>query len=386
MTGPREPHMQIDTAVLELADARAPDTERGGVLHPDVVAALTEHGIFRRWVAAEYGGFAMTVADVLDEIEVLSTADGATGWCTMIANTTALTSHHLPTHWASEIYTDPAGCTGGFGMPAATGVPDGDDLVVTGRWAWGSGTDHCTWIGGGVRVIDDNGDPATTTDGAATPFVFFSPGQVELLDTWQVSGLKGTGSTDYSVASARVPAGRWTQLVGGEAKINSALARFPFFGALGAGVAAVMIGLGQRAVDELTELGTHRFSGSAKGIGERAPIQADLARSQVALAQARTHLHATVRSIEEVTTSGSMASDAERVELRLAASGAAERALEAVDRCYHAVGGTAIYETSPLQRVFRDAHVAISHGMIAPRTFEAFGRYGFGLPTSTAQF
>lgn len=378
--------MQIGPALLDLADRHAAESERAGALHAGVVSALTDHGIFRRWVAAEFGGHAMSVAEMLEEIEVLATADGATGWCTMIANTTALTSHHLPADWAAEIYGDPRGCTGGFGMPAATGVPDGDELIVSGRWSWGSGTDHCTWIGGGVRVLDSAGEPTTTNDGASTPFVFFSPDQVELLDTWHVSGLKGTGSTDYSVEAARVPAGRWTQLIGGEPRVDSALARFPFFGALGAGVAAVMIGLGQRAVDELTELGSHRFSGSAKGIGERAPIQADLARSQVALAQARTHLHSTVRSVEETAASGSMASDDERVQLRLAASGAADRALEAVDRCYHAVGGTAIYETSPLQRVFRDAHVAISHGMIAPRTFEAFGRYGFGLPTSTAQF
>lgn len=376
----------IETSVLDLADARAIETERGGVLHHDVVASLTEHGIFRRWVSDDFGGYADSVNSTLDEIEILARADGATGWCVMIANTTALTSHHLPAKWAEEIYTDPRGCTGGFGMPAATGVPDGDDLVVTGRWSWGSGTDHCTWIGGGVRVVDADGEPTTTSDGATTPFVFFSPDQVELLDTWHVSGLKGTGSTDYAVSSARVPAGRWTQLIGGEPQIDSPLARFPFFGALGAGVAAVMLGLGQRAVDELTELGSHRFSGSAKGIGERAPVQADLARSQVALAQARSYLHETVHELEATASSGAMASDDERVRLRLAASGAAERALDAVDRCYHAVGGTAIYETSPLQRVFRDAHVAIAHGMIAPRTFEAFGRYGFGLPTSTAQF
>ncbi len=170
----------IDTAVLDLADARAIETERGGVLHPDVVSALTEHGIFRRWVASEFGGDASTVSDTLHETEALSRADRATGWCVMIANTTALTSHHLPAKWASEIYGDPRGCTGGFGMPAATGVPDGDDLVVTGRWAWGSGTDHCTWIGGGVRVVDADGEPSTTSDGASTPFVFFAPGSWHL--------------------------------------------------------------------------------------------------------------------------------------------------------------------------------------------------------------
>jgi alkylation response protein AidB-like acyl-CoA dehydrogenase len=63
----------------------------------------------------------------------------------------------------------------------------------------------------------------------------------------------------------------------------------------------------------------------------------------------------------------------------------AERCAHAVDLCYHAGGGTSVYETSPLQRVFRDTHVATQHGMIAPRTLEPLGRMVFGLPTDTRQ-
>ncbi len=374
------------TAILDLANSCARETEEQGALHPAVVAALTEAGILRRWVAQDYGGGAWTVTDALAEIEALSRADGATGWCTMIANTTALTSHHLDTDWAREIYQDPAGCTGGFGMPAATGVVTPDGLVVTGTWSWGSGTDHCSWIGGGVRVVDGDGAPTTTDDGATTPFVFFSPDQVELLDTWRVSGLKGTASTDYRVHEALVPAGRWAQLIGGAPRIDSLLGHFPFFGALGAGVAAVLLGLAMRATDELVAQGTHSFSGSSKPLAERAPIQADLARAQVGIAQGRAHLIGTVLDVEASVNAGNPATDDQRVSLRVAASGAAARALEAVDLCYHAVGGAAIFDDNALQRVFRDAHVAQSHGMIAPRTFEAFGRYRFGLPTSTAQF
>lgn len=374
------------TDLQALANNHAIETEAAGRLHPTVVSALTNEGVFRRWVAEDFGGAAWFVNATLDEIETLSVADGTTGWCVMIANTTALTSHHLPTRWAQEIYGDPLGCTGGFGMPAATGVVTTEGLEVTGRWSWGSGTDHCSWIGGGVRIIDNNGDPAAAPDGATTPFAFFSPDQVELLGTWQVSGLKGTASTDYSVTKALVPHGRWAQLIGGQPQIDTNLGRFPFFGALGAGVASVLLGLATRATQELESQGAHRFSGSSKPLAERAPIQADLVRAQVAIAQGRSHLRASVAAIEASIAAGDPATNDQRVALRIAASGAAERAVEAVDLCYHAVGGAAIFTSNPLQRVFRDAHVAMSHGMIAPRTFEAFGRYRFGLPTSTAQF
>ena len=79
-------------------------------------------------------------------------------------------------------------------------------------------------------------------------------------------------------------------------------------------------------------------------------------------------------------------SDESKRLLRLAANNAVERATFAVDRCYTNGGGSAAFLSSPLQRVFRDVHVATQHGMVAPRLMEPLGRMKFGLPTSTAQF
>jgi len=372
--------------VIECADEHAADTERLRRLHPKVLQALTEAGLLRGWVAAEYGGRGASVSEVLAEIEALSRADGAAGWCVMIANTTALTSHHLPAVWAREIYADPAGCSGGFGMPSGTATLVDGGLSVSGRWPWGSGTSHCSWIGAGARVVDGRGEPAQTADGAATPFVFFEPQQVELLDTWYAAGLKGTASTDYSAAGAFVPEGRWVQLVGGAPLIDSALARFPFFSALACGVAAVLVGLGARACDELVLLADKRPTGSSRSLAERAPVQADLAQAQAHVAGARAYLHDVVGEATAAVASGSSAGSETRASLRLAASAAAHSSLAAVDLCFHAAGGSAVFDSHPLQRVFRDAHVAISHGMITRRTFEPIGRLRFGLDTSTALF
>ena len=243
-----------EQTALDLARIRAPDTEALGSLHPEVTRALTDAGMLRRWVAAECGGEAASVTDGLRTIEATAKADGAAGWCVMIANTTALTSHRVRSDWAETIYRDPAACTGGFGMPAGTATLVDGGLEVTGRWAWGSGTDHCTWIGGGVRVVDAAGEKALTGDGAFAPFVFFDPSDVELLDTWHVAGLKGTASTDYAVSKAFVPEGRWANLLSDSPVVDSPLGRFPFFGALGAGVAACLIGLGERAIEEIVAL------------------------------------------------------------------------------------------------------------------------------------
>ena len=378
--------MDAIETIVETARRRANDTESGGHLHPEVVQQLVDTDSLRWLVAEPYGGPNKTLLEVLELIETVSEADGSTGWCTMIANTTGLTSHSLRADWAETIYGDPAACTGGFGMPAGTARLVEGGLEVTGRWAWGSGTNHCTWIGGGVHVVDDSGERAKTEDGAVAPFVFFDLGDVELLDTWHVAGLKGTASTDYAVHRTFVPQGRWAQLIGGHPVVESPASRFPFFGALAAGVASVTLGLAKRAVAELIQLGEKRSAGSSKSLAERTPTQADLAQATANIGQARSYLHETVEKTWSAAVSGDAIGDSARAELRLAATSAAWRAIEAVDLCYHAAGGTAVYESSPLQRVFRDAHVASAHGMIAPRTLEPLGRLQFGLPTSTLQF
>jgi alkylation response protein AidB-like acyl-CoA dehydrogenase len=371
------------TAAAIAAD-HATETERLGYLHPAVVDALTGAGLFRLWVPPEYGGPGATIAEGIEEIIAMGRADGATGWCVMIANTTALAAYHLRPDWAEKIYADPFGCTGGFGMPSGSAVVVDGGLRVSGTWAWGSGTDHCTWIGGGVQVIDAEGQPSATPDGATTPFVFFDPGDVDLLDTWQVAGLRGTASTDYAVDDAFVPDGRWAQFVGGTPYLEGPATRFSFFGGLACGVAAVTIGLAQRAVDELIALGARHPSGSRRSLAERGAIQADLASARGNAAQARSYLLHTATEAWEQASAGRQLDDQMRIDLRLAATTATRRSLEAVDLCYHAGGGTAVYSLNPLQRVFRDAHVACQHAMVAPRTLEPLGRHAFGLPTSMA--
>ncbi|HAB57614.1 MAG TPA: acyl-CoA dehydrogenase, partial [Acidimicrobiaceae bacterium] len=88
------------------------------------------------------------------------------------------------------------------------------------------------------------------------------------------------------------------------------------------------------------------------------------------------------RSWADVVATGQVADD-RKVALRLAANAVAEAAIGAVDRCYTSAGGEAVYRRSPLQRVFRDIHVASQHAMVAGRVFEPLGRFEFGLETDT---
>jgi alkylation response protein AidB-like acyl-CoA dehydrogenase len=366
------------------ADALAAETEALRRLPDELAAGLRANGFGRALAPAEVGGGEWPVADVVDAVERLAWFDGATAWCGMIAATTSLIGGHLGDHWAETIYGDPDAHTGGFAAPVGRARAAGDDLVVDGRWQWGSGTHHCTWVGGGALVVDEAGEPAPLPDGTVAPFVLFPAGDVTFHDTWHVAGLKGTGSGDYSVTDLRVPAGRWVQ-VGGAPRIDRPLYRFSFFGALAVGVAAVGLGLARRAVDELVDLaGAKRPQGSSRTLAERTVVQADLAEADAARRAARHLLDRAVADAWAVAETGT-ADDSTTVALRQAATHAMTTAARTVDTCYTAAGGAAVYETSPLQRVLRDVHVATQHAMVAPRTMEVVGRARFGLPTDLRQ-
>ena len=373
-------------AVAEKAAGRADEIEELRRLPADVAESLIDTGVFRLWVPARYGGHEADVQALLTAIERASYHDGSIGWCVMIGGTTALNSGRLPERFAAEIYGDPRAVTGGLGRPAGTGRLDpAGDLVVSGRWAWGSGTSHCTHIGGGVAIVDDQGQPAALPDGSRAPFVYFRRDEVTLLDDWDAAGLRGTGSGDYVVDEVTVPAGRWASMVGTEPLVDGPLYRFSLLGALAAGVAAVTLGLAARAVDELVALGSKVPDGSRRTLAERPVVQAELAQAEANVRSARAFLVETVAACWASAEQGAITDEQRRL-LRLAANNAVERCAAAVDLCYRAGGGSAVHRSNPLQRLLRDVHVATQHAMTAPRMLEPLGRMRFGLPTSTAQF
>ncbi|MGZ4727206.1 MAG: acyl-CoA dehydrogenase family protein [Acidimicrobiales bacterium] len=368
------------------ADRRWREGEALRHLPADLADDLIATRLFQAWVPAAYGGDQRGVVEVLDAIEEASFHDGSLGWCAMIGATTALLSAYLPPAWASVIYGDPASCTGGHAMPMGRAVPVDGGLRVTGRWQWGSGSDHCTYLGGGCVVVDADGRRAPRADGLSAPFVFFDRDEVELLDTWDVMGMRATGSTDYEVHDVVVPEGRWAEPQLGRPEIDAPLYRFPFMAALALGVSAVSIGLARRACDELVDLaGAKRPAQSSRTLAERAAVQADVARAEVAHRSARAFVREQVEEAWAAAEQGPLR-QVDRRNLRLAATNATITSTRAVDLMYDAAGGSAVYRSGPLERVFRDAHVATQHAMVAPRTLEVLGRVALGLPTDPGSF
>jgi alkylation response protein AidB-like acyl-CoA dehydrogenase len=355
--------------------AGADEAEQLRRLPRSTVDALVAAGLMRLYVPAAYGGPEVDPPTALQAMAEVARADAAAGWCTMIAGTTSSLSTFLAPETAQAIYGDPAVITGGVFAPNGRGLLDGAAVTVTGRWQWGSGTQHCQWIVGGVVCDDD-----------VFRICYLDAADVTFHDTWYTSGLRGSGSLDFSVDGAVVPLARtFPALGGGGAKVEAPLGHFPNFTLLAAGVAATALGIGRRALDEIAALATEkRPQFSKRTLAQNPYTQIELARAEAGLRAARAFLLDEVAGAWATCVAGDPVTIEQRVAIRLAGANAAHQAAHAADVAYTLAGGTAVYDTSVLQRLLRDAHVPTQHIQAAPKLFETVGRALLGQDIDTA--
>ena len=383
---PASPFLDAVARVAPSARARADETERGRRLPLDLVAALAETGVFRACVPRSVGGVEADPAELVRAIEMLAEADGAAGWSAMIGATSGLIAGYLEPATARLIYGDPRGIAGGVYAPSGKAVSVDGGYRVNGRWAFASGSEHCAWLMGG-SVIMENGAPRLLPNGLPdAPLMLFPAADVEIIDTWTVSGLRGTGSHDIAVRDVLVPADRAVSLVRDRPRERGPLYAFPVFGLLALGIAAVAVGVARRAIDELIALaGGKTPTGSRRVLADRQVVQAQTSEAEALLRSGRPFLFDAIgAAADEARREGEIGTRA-RLDVRLAATNATHSAAKAVDLMYTAGGGTAVYATSPLQRCFRDVHVVTQHLMVAPATYELTGRVLLGLGTDTSQ-
>ncbi|MBV8453911.1 MAG: hypothetical protein JOZ29_16800, partial [Deltaproteobacteria bacterium] len=259
---------------------------------------------------------------------------------------------------------------------------------LSGRWRFGSGCQQADVFIATAMLCDD-GAPVTGANGtlemlqvAALPAA-----DVTILDTWHVSGMRGTGSHDYAVDNLFVPEGLVEPLritAPYESGPLYAVGIFPTFGIV---KAAVALGIARHAIEAFKDLAMAKTpAGRTSLLRERPAVQADLARAEACVRSARALLHETAGEIWQSAVAGVPPSTEQRVWLRLAGVDGVQRAIAAVDLMYNAAAASAIFESSPLERCFRDVHVIPAHIVVQPNVYEAAGRVFLDLPPGTAIF
>jgi alkylation response protein AidB-like acyl-CoA dehydrogenase len=209
---------------------------------------------------------------------------------------------------------------------------------------------------------------------------------VAIHDTWEVAGLRGTGSEDISFDDVTVPVDHSASVFSDRPVHDGPLYAFPLFGLLAIAIAGVSLGVARGALDDLADLaGAKKPTGSARTLAERPTAQAETARAEAAIRAARAGLYEAIDRAWEAAVEGGEVPVAEKAGLRLAATHAAAVAADVAHGAFRLGGGSAIYDRSPLQRRFRDANTATAHMLVAPATWELTGRLLLGLETDTTQ-
>jgi alkylation response protein AidB-like acyl-CoA dehydrogenase len=365
-------------AVLPAIRARREDVERERRLTREVARALHETGIAGLEVPRALGGFEAEPAEILRAIELVSRADGSTGWCIAQSVVTGGCAGYMDEAGAREVFADPTALTAGVTAPSGGAQRVEGGVRVSGRWQFASGIHAAEWVFVGCMVME-NGQPRMTAQGPEIVYAFLPAKAFEIHDTWFVSGLCGTGSNDVSVKDAFVPSSRIFTLGAPAASRSEPLYRMPPFGWYVAHVAAVALGIARSALDELTALAQSRVpTFSVAVLADRPAAQLGLARGEAALGAARAFLHASIEELWQAVKAGEQPTQRQVAQSRIAAAHACEVGASVTRSAGVLAGGSAIHASSSLQRHLRDADAVAHHFSVSPHVWEDAGRVFMG--------
>ena len=370
---------RVTDELAALARSLAPEAEKLRRLPEELVARLRASGLFRAGAPAATGAAEAPPAQTLRLAETVARGDASAGWCVSIAATSSLLGGWLSPAGLTEVFGDAENVAAGVWAPRGAARRVDGGYRVSGRWSFCSGITHSEYLFGGC-VVDGGGE------GHGTPRVLAMPvGELEIIDTWQTSGLNATGSHDAVADDVFVPEHRSLWLFDPPTS-EAALYRFPILGFFALSIAAAALGNARGAIDDLQELAAHKVGlGSSRTLAQRSATWSVVAQNEAALRAARAFYYQAVDDAWDAAQSSASVSVSVSVELRtairLAATHATRTAADVARAMYDLGGGAAIYADSPLQRRFRDAHAATAHFQVNAATWELCGRLLLDQPT-----
>jgi alkylation response protein AidB-like acyl-CoA dehydrogenase len=367
--------------ISAVARELAAETERRRQLADELVGRLRDSGLLRAGAPREVGGLELAPGPALRCAEGIARGDASAGWCVSIAITSSLLAAYLPAESRAELFGDGQGIAAGVWAPRGKARSVDGGVVVSGRWAFCSGIMHSDLLFAGCFV---ESDASEASERPAPSVVAIRREDLQIQDTWHTLGLRGTGSHDAVADEVFVPGTRVLSLFDGPV-LDRPLYRFPIFGFFALSIAAAALGNARAAVDDLVALAAGKVGqGSTRTLAERAPTQVSVATAEASLRAARALYYEAIEAAWQAAQGDEPVSVALRTELRLAATHAVRTSAEVVRSMYDLGGGTAIYDDSPLQQRFRDAHTATAHFQVNEASLQLPGRILLGQSAETA--
>ncbi|GAA3158822.1 acyl-CoA dehydrogenase family protein [Planomonospora alba] len=362
-------------AIMERADeirALGASNEALGRLDDQAAKALRDTGVIRMLQPAAHGGLEAHPREFAETVMGIAALDGSTGWVAGIVGVHPWEMAFADPRVRQEVWgSDPDTWIASPYAPMGVARPVDGGYVFTGRWQFSSGTDHCDWIflGG---MLGDAGGAAVQPP---VPLHLILPrSDYEIVeDSWDVVGLRGTGSKDIVVSGAFVPDHRvipFAKVIDGsaprEAGLTNPLYHVPFSCAFPLGITAAVVGVCEGALAHHLAYQRNRVQITGTRIKDDPYVLYAIGEAAAEIQASRVALLDNVCRMYDAVAAGREVSFAERAAGRRTQVQAAWRAVRAVDEIVARSGGNAMRMDNPIQRFWRDAHTGLAHAIHVP--------------------
>ncbi|HUN41989.1 MAG TPA: acyl-CoA dehydrogenase family protein [Acetobacteraceae bacterium] len=383
-TVPTQPPVNVVAAARALAPLILAHREEAETLchlpHP-VADALAAAGLLQMYLPRSMGGPELPPLTVFHAIEELSRADGSVGWCAMIASNISGFMGWMPADIGHRFAGHPANFRGaGSVRPQGRAYPVDGGYRVRGTWDFSSGVHHATWVMCTSLLMDGDRPLRSETGATRTRTLWVPASQGRIADTWSVVGMRGTGSHDFVVEDVFVPAAHSFSLAAPPCEPGPLYHPRLFNSMLWSATAANALGIARAAIDAFAAIaGQASSTMSTTLLRDRPMVQTRIAEAEAILQAARAYVIDAVGTAYGAVCDCAEELDARLAQSRLAIVHAMHEAVRAVDLVFHAAGTNAVYTRNPLERCFRDVHVAVQHAAGLPGQYESAGKALLGL-------
>ena len=347
--------------------------------------AMAEAGLHRVAAPATVGGLECTPETQVRVIEAISEAGGAAGWTHMIGiEALGVVGAALSSESAAEVVGDPNVIVCGALNPLGRAVPVQGGYRISGQWPFASGCHNADWFHGQCIVYDGD-ERRLEDDGRVFLREMLVPrDEFRIVDTWKVSGLRGSGSHDVAVDDVFVPDHHVTAITNQGLVADGPLYRMPLLTRLAYNKVGVATGIARGAISQFIDFASDKTPrGATNLLRERPQAQIALADAEALLESGRAYLFQTLAQVWQACLAGEEITREQRAHLQLAATHATSSAVKAVELVHEAAGSSANYTESPLNRSFRDVHVVPQHIMVSPQWMNVTGRVLLGLESGS---
>jgi alkylation response protein AidB-like acyl-CoA dehydrogenase len=356
-------------ALVPLVDAQAAAGDENGVLSDEVIDGFHREGRVGMWVPKPLGGLELDTVTSLQVIEQISYADPSAGWVLMAeALETGTAGAYLGDEAVEQLFSgDRMPVIAGQGTRPGTAVKHDGGYLLSGSWSFASGIRHAGYTHSLAAV-----------EGTDEVRICIVPvEQATLIDNWDVLGLRGTASIDYTMDSVFVPEA-YTHLATTETPLRGGnLLSLGIIGFVNIGHSGWALGVGRRMLDELATLARGK-AGRPGAQADTDSFQEEFANAELKLRAARALLVETWRDAQETLDGGDHLSVRQHTLIRGALTNATWT-VQDVGMFAYLAGGTTALRDGTLQRLFRDLHAGTQHLTSSPPVVRAVGRELAGL-------